>query len=332
MKPLSRSLLVATIAAAFLTVVNTNAQVSASTSTTTKTVTDGKTNGLTIRQATVNGQPVQFDVQVLGDDADADLGKRIAEQVRAATAQALAAAGQAKDAAEAAARGFSLHLEGDDGQWSWEWPPRKGSSAVIVASKPPTAKIRAEWEEDLNVMGRLLEKAATQTHDGGKQRAMGIKLMTFGEGNPLSRLYLEGHGALLQINVGFPLVEPPKKKVSTQSNAAPDSVWDKARREIYGGKSAPHYDSPLFLETFDTVRRAREFAAERVEKLTQALVETLKEASHLRHLKPDESITVVVTGPGSTLTLTAKKSAADDFAKGKLDADAFRKKVTVTSY
>ena len=53
------------------------------------------------------------------------------------------------------------------------------------------------------------------------------------------------------------------------------------------------------------------------DKAAEIAVETLKEASHVRHLKSSENITVVVNGVGSTLTLTAKKSAVDDFAAGK---------------
>jgi hypothetical protein len=117
-------------------------------------------------------------------------------------------------------------------------------------------------------------------------------------------------------------------------------------------------------------RGAMEYDAERVEELKDAILESLKNATHIRDLKADESITVVVTGGAgsrpdrratrktttdgrntleehsvwidgsragagrgeATLTLRVKKSDADAFAKGKLDLDEFRKRAIARVY
>jgi hypothetical protein len=114
---------------------------------------------------------------------------------------------------------------------------------------------------------------------------------------------------------------------------------------------------------------AEEFDAERVEKLKNSLIDDLSNATHIRDLKSDEWVTVVVTGgaarmgggagvvrhegrgsragavavneyskstgsdaPQSTMTLRAKKSDIDSFAKGKIKSEEFRKKVSVQIY
>ena len=80
-----------------------------------------------------------------------------------------------------------------------------------------------------------------------------------------------------------------------------------------------------------------DFTAARVEKLTDALYQVMGEAKNFRHLRGDETITLIVTGPGegpngSILTLTAKRSAVEDFARGKLPLDEFKKKHPVVIY
>jgi hypothetical protein len=114
-----------------------------------------------------------------------------------------------------------------------------------------------------------------------------------------------------------------------------------------------------------------EYDADKVEDLKKDLIGALKNAANIRRLKSDETVTVVVTGaeagvvtkafkstsgkPGSSKTervvvakssagerarvadsakliIRARKADAEAFQNGKLDFDAFRKKVTVLIY
>ena len=113
-----------------------------------------------------------------------------------------------------------------------------------------------------------------------------------------------------------------------------------------------------------------EYDADKVENLNVSVLEALRNATNIRNLKSDEKVTVVVTssagsvdvkkkrvtaenrsarGGGSAvevreserradgsarsaLTIHAKKSDIDSFAKGKLTLDEFRKKATVALY
>ena len=107
-----------------------------------------------------------------------------------------------------------------------------------------------------------------------------------------------------------------------------------------------------------------EYTPEKVEDLKKNLLIALKNAAHIRNLKSDETVTVVVTGraaapepkanpkkisdrtpPGADgaphpgveskpgrLLVRARKSDAEAFLKDKLNLDEFRKKATVFIY
>ena len=140
-----------------------------------------------------------------------------------------------------------------------------------------------------------------------------------------------------------------------------------AKRELYG----PHGAAPFEDWQTETIVKPREsYNPKRVEKLKDSLVEALKNAANIRSLKDDEVVTVVVTSgenvhdtfvrkvmvdagmaatatvtsggeaehgksanrQKSTLTLRAKKSDIDAFAREKINLDAFRKKVAIALY
>jgi len=134
-------------------------------------------------------------------------------------------------------------------------------------------------------------------------------------------------------------------------------------------------DEPIaFCDAQQYPYAGEEYSAEKVSNLKNALIEALKDATNIRNLKSDDSITVCVFGgstlpgnsrahtqmlpglPGVTgyagtamagqtpfgrvrlvmrgtvLTIRAKKSDVDAFAKGKLNLDEFRKKTSLTTY
>jgi len=114
----------------------------------------------------------------------------------------------------------------------------------------------------------------------------------------------------------------------------------------------------------------QEYDEKKVEDLQEGLLEALKNATNIRNLKPDETLTVCVfggasAGPrkartvraspkpapdapeeevfvsirddgvparGTIMTIRVKKSDADGFAKGELNADEFRKRASITTY
>lgn len=231
---------------------------------------------------------------------------------------------------------------------------------LIISSSSIDEEEIGNLEEDMNIMSRILEKA-TDDDDDNDRKAMGIHLWAIGQGNKGARnLYLDGHGAIFFLNVNIPLAPTSAKPEPEEKKESASTSWEKARKELYGrGEGEP--------EVFERkIREAEPYNAEKVTNLKNALIDTLKNATHIRGLKENETVTLVIQGvsggsrvrtitgkgrrdmhvesyafsaaPGwspaskSVMTLRAKKSDIDAFAKGRLDEDEFRKKVTVAAY
>jgi len=185
-------------------------------------------------------------------------------------------------------------------------------------------------------------------------------------------LYLDGYGALFFLNVNFPLLPPPTKKEDTQPKEETSTEWEDARRELFQPSSFSSDLPRLFTVdqganafAFSTGGQPEEYDADKVEELKKSLITSLKNAVHIRKLKGDETVTIVVTGrgpvtemksnlrrtsgtrspnvwtttrstsgdsKGTKLIVRAKKSDIEAFQKDKTSLDDFRKKVTVMTY
>jgi hypothetical protein len=238
--------------------------------------------------------------------------------------------------------------------------PEHGTGrALIIRSSESDPKEQPQLEEDLAVMSRILEKVASERSGGQSYgaKAMGIDVFYAPLVSPLRSLYLDGYGALFMLNVGFPFLPPPQAE-GQQEKPEANTDWEDAKQELYGqpgggrGMTAPG-------EPYDE---------ERVNRLRDGLLESLKNATNIRGLKPDDSITVCVFGGQSSgqpkartyvkrstgssearsavtgfdragnpvrqtiMTIRVKKSDADAFAKGAMTPEVFRKRAHVISY
>jgi hypothetical protein len=241
-------------------------------------------------------------------------------------------------------------------------PDHGAGKALVIRSSESDPKEQPQLEEDLAVMSRILEKAVSERAGGHAgqpygARAMGIDVFNSRVASPLRSLYLEGYGALFMLNVGFPFLPPPKAE-GQQEKPEANSDWEDAKQELYG-QPGGGYALAASGEPYDE---------ERVNRLRESLLESLKNATNIRGLKSDDSITVCVfggpssgqpkartylrrsTGSGGTMvggsvsgwagspmrqtimTIRVKKSDADALAKGALTLEAFRKKAHVVSY
>lgn len=183
---------------------------------------------------------------------------------------------------------------------------RGGSSsrALIIPKDATDAKSLTEVEEDLNVMAHILDKAASD--EGKSARAMGIPVFSRMSGGP-QNLFIEGYGALFFLNVNFPLQPAPRKENDAEPKEKNNSEWENARREMAQPAGAGGADA--FVAFSDNFERdfvwngspAAAYDADRVEELKSDLIAALKNAAHIRKLKSDEIVTVVVTGasPGA---------------------------------
>ena len=238
-------------------------------------------------------------------------------------------------------------------------PDHGFGKALVIRSSESDPKEQAQLEEDLAVMSRILDKAASE-RSGGKPygaMAMGIDVLFTPAASPLRSLYLDGYGALFMLNVGFPLLPPPHAE-GQQEKPEANSDWEDAKQELYGPRGGGR-----------AVAAAGEpYDEERVNRLKDGLLESLKNATNIRGLKSDDSITVCVFGGPSSgqpkartyvkrgtgsnearnafamsgwagspmrqtiMTMRVKKSDTDALAKGAMTIEAFRKRAHVVSY
>jgi hypothetical protein len=154
--------------------------------------------------------------------------------------------------------------------------------------------IRTEVEEDLNIMGKLLDDAILGESKPGPQ-AMGINIgySIFGGAPAARRVQLDGYGAVFQATVNFPLADPSAKSDVTKTNAPTNSAWDQARQEIYGGLAPGAGAGGL------PAPEPPAYSAEKVDNLKRSILKALANAPNMRHLKSEESITVVVRSSGN---------------------------------
>ncbi|HKX62945.1 MAG TPA: hypothetical protein VJS65_13890 [Verrucomicrobiae bacterium] len=242
-------------------------------------------------------------------------------------------------------------------------------SLAIQTSDVDREKVDA-IEEDLSVMARILQKAARSLREDDRFNAMGLELdaAAFGSASGARNIYLEGHGALFLLRVEYPLVGPRDNTEPNPQEPPPSSIWEEEREAFLGANQNGDQ------ETIFTVRRGRSepYDEARVEGLKTSLLDALKHAGNIRHLAPQEFVTVVVQGGDATtstsggtrvrkekekdkdkenrlntdtvttrrtsqkgesvMTIRVKKSDIDAFAAGKIDSNGFQQKATVQTY
>jgi hypothetical protein len=238
------------------------------------------------------------------------------------------------------------------------------SRSALVASTAPSSEDRAALEEDMAIMSRLLGRAV-EGSGSPADRAMGIVVKGL-PGNRLPQnLYLEGYGALFLLDVPMPLMGDDEKASSKTETKKTDTEWEKARREIQGGR-----DPFAGLVAPEMVYFGGEpvaYDSAKVTELKKRLIDALKNAGNIRMLKAGENVTVLVSGSpvgsgrksrvdesredadirrfevrveaseksarqNTTMSLTVKKADAEAFADGKMEADAFAARVKVAVY
>lgn len=247
------------------------------------------------------------------------------------------------------------------------------SPLVIFADQPADTRL-ADTQEDLNIMSRILTKAISRAgEDREDPFALGIRISSFTTSHQPRALYLEGYGAVFTAMVSFPLTPPASRPVK-QAEKAANSTWEQTKQELYGGapKNRSTGMNEEMMRRYGLVlpavpKRERPYDPDRVERLKQALLDALKNASNFRHLKPEEQIVVAVssgdgsakevrtvnvvqkgrsgggatvtttesgdaTTPGNTLVIRIKKSDTDDFAAGKLDQAGFAERAKIAIY
>jgi hypothetical protein len=188
---------------------------------------------------------------------------------------------------------------------------------IVVRFSAAEPEEVAALEEDLSVMGRIMDRSLVQSF--GKQSAegkKGIRLLPSSSGRSVRAMYTEGFGALFTLKVNFPLM-PPTPANERRTDHDVNSDWEQARQEVYG-RFEDDSDSEGNLPKV-------EFDPARVQALKRAVMLSLRNASNIRGLQPGEFLTVTafgtptpvqlhterwVNGPGGETALTTKESFA----------------------
>jgi hypothetical protein len=241
----------------------------------------------------------------------------------------------------------------------WQYS-RSGSILVIPAAEMKVENLAAVTE-DMSVMSRIFDNKISQanlTTEQGKWFTQRYNWLVQGGGSTTEAIYLEGYGALFLLRVNMLLSAPPAPQQEEKTEEADtDPVWAQMRRQMYEPQEARR------SRTDD--RPEEKYDAEKVETLKTNLIKTLKHAANIRALKSDQLVILTVIGDGSrsganitrsyiygrrtdsrrivqtlpeveadslqptVLTICAKKSDIDAFAKGEIDYDQFRKRTGI---
>jgi hypothetical protein len=170
-------------------------------------------------------------------------------------------------------------------------------------------------------MTHIIEQALQRAGDEDSPTVkMGIPLLVTAS-RSVRPLYLEGFGALFMIKVNFPVLPPATS--DTEKAERTDSEWDKARQELYGRQE------PWILGAAG--ESGADYDPAQVEELKKELLQALKNGTNIRHLKPEEYVSVTVFGTpnaGPKPTKASKRKAKNEPAAApspgaplKLDPD-----------
>jgi hypothetical protein len=231
------------------------------------------------------------------------------------SAKAQAQLAQAEEQLEAAQNAFARVGGAPVSAWAYAGGSASSGSSLVIPKDGSDPKALEECEEDLNVMARIFDKSVN--HRGGKsQNAMGIVVHTslFGGNAAPRNLYIEGYGAIFFMDVNYPLIAPPVKKTEPESKEDTSSEWEQTRRELYRPEHSDPWGQGYSVAPPPSVGGgpAEEYDADKVEGLKKDLIGALKNAAHIRKLKSDETVTVVVNGRnrGPEPKVMAKRSGS----------------------
>ena len=251
-------------------------------------------------------------------------------------------------------------------------PSERGTAGAVLVIPSTEMKPEdiAAVMEDMSIMSRILDKNLGQERLTTTRTGVFFNRNTdpwsevfVGRSSATQAIYLEGFGSLFLIGVDFPLSPPPKAQEEKPEEGV-DTVWRDTKTAIYNPDEA--------VRRRVKVQPQKEYDAEKVQELQKTIIKTLKHAANIRGLKSDEWVTVVVrssapaviitskfvttstggaspaaanvrtsgttrpaeTAPGQAtfLTIRAKKSDIDSFAKNQLDYDKFSQRVSALTY
>lgn len=241
----------------------------------------------------------------------------------------------------------------------------RSGSVLVIPSDQMKIENLAAINEDMNVMSRIFDKKLGQSDVFTARGRLftGFNPFLFGGNRTTEAIYLEGYGALFLVKVNMLLSAPPEapQEEKTEKEDA-DPLWAEVRSDLYEPEQVGRRKSDDGSE--------EKYDAEKVEDLKTNLIKTLKHATNIRGLEPEQLVILTIIGSGNqsdnmyteyytygrgsgaragrgsrrtvtvpdveedsllptVLTICAKKSDIDAFAKGQLDYDQFLQRIGI---
>ncbi len=244
-----------------------------------------------------------------------------------------------------------------------------GSGAVLVI---PAAEMKPEdlvtITEDMTVMSRIFDKKLSEKRLITSAGSLFVGLDPFGHNSRTTQaIYLDGYGALFLMKVNVPLSPTPEAQEEKETEVEDtDPVWTETIREIREpeevgrrrtyGQPEEKYDAEKVAELKETLIKTLKHAANiQAVKPDQSVILTViggqsqygtaivaQPSLYGRRSTGRTRSRIVLPAPAeaetgsflpTVLTICAKKSDIDAFAKGEISFDEFRERTRMfTSY
>ena len=179
---------------------------------------------------------------------------------------------------------------GRSGSYRSTLAPTASRKVLVVPDDEVKTEDLAEIIEDMQIMSHILDERFKET-----RRVQGV-FTDFGDffgrdNRQTEATYLQGYGALFSMEVNFTFSPPPKQQQqqTEQTTENVDSTWQQARQQVFSpgdSRSTRRSDS------------TEEYDSRMVEELKRDLITTLKHATNIRGVQPDEWIILTVIGSG----------------------------------
>ncbi|UCG57516.1 MAG: hypothetical protein JSU70_21950 [Phycisphaerales bacterium] len=230
---------------------------------------------------------------------------------------------------------------------------------VLIPSAQTQPEQLATLAEDMGIMCRLLDGKVSEANPGTEAGHFLLDVLRSKQSNPFpdffgsdsyatEGMYVDGYGALFLVRVNFPLTAPAEAEPATEAPEEPDQLWAETKRRMY---------SPDYKEKRKSTAEA--YDALRVEKLKGVLTHAMKHAANIRHLGPEDWVTIAVRGAeptvepavvsshsgrysrrvllspsegSSVLTIRARRAAIEAFFKKDLTYEQFQKQTQTLTY
>jgi hypothetical protein len=213
----------------------------------------------------------------------------------------------------------------------WPGSATESTETILTFSNTDPGTVD-ETAEDLNILSFILSRNLGRAlGTEGPDYKLGVPILLNSEGRSVRAFYLEGFGAVFQVAVRVPVIAPPTAEAKPETSSA-NLEWEKARDALYQRTppGAANWNVSPYGE-------AEHFDARLPGFLKKQVIDSLRNAANLRHVKPDEWIAVIITGSsnpdsyshvltgpkgGKTASITGSPNSGGIVAAGSANADS----------